>query len=59
MTVLAIKHGNCTFCGAKDSIITKVDYQDNRVVEIRSKPCYECSSISYKQEQLIEEDDGL
>lgn len=55
MTVLAIYKSECDFCGTKKAIITKVDYENNRVQEIRTKPCYECGAVSWKQERLIDE----
>ena len=54
MTVKDIVKHDCQFCGMKDTVITKVDYTGHAVVEIRTKVCYECGALSYKQEQMLE-----
>ena len=45
----------CRFCGTRGSVQTKVFYRESMVIEIISKPCYECGCISYDQEKFIEE----
>ena len=57
MTVKDIVKHDCRFCGMKDSVITMVDYEGNAVREIRTKVCYECQALSYRQEQMIEADE--